>query len=1590
MTQQTKCPDRHTLELLLLGKLPENQTELLSEHLLHCEICGQIAETIDATDELTAAFAKTGTDYGEDEIVAQVISRGKQLHAHIETSEIDETIIGPDSPQPVGAPNTQSDRIGISLDNDIDFLAPAEQPDEIGRLGEYRVLEVLGVGGMGVIFQAEDPKLERLVALKVMKPTVAASRSEKERFLREAKSTASIEHDNIVRIYQVGEDRGVPFIAMEFLRGESLQHSLRRRGKLDQRDLLRIGKEIAAGLAAAHDRGLIHRDIKPDNIWIEADSGRAKILDFGLVRAMGDDASLTRTGVVVGTPKYMAPEQAQGLPVDNRCDLFSLGSVLYHLATGEAPFSGDNITATLIAVASEDPKAIDEINAEIHPALVRLIMRLLSKDPDQRPQSADEVVQAIADIELKLAAKHAPLASTTNLTQIVPQGVHKDSMPTRRANIGAGHEPPRFPRRRVGLFYGAATLFLLVGIIFFVQTKDGTIRVEINDPNIKVAIKGTGITLSQADQDKDITVAPGEKTLVVQRGDFKFETNKLVLKKGETVTVRVELLAGKIQVRQDEKLIGEKPLPRGGSLVTQTEPPGTASRWQPTPEQQRFFDAVVKVAPEQQVEAVREKLQEVNPGFDGKIEHEVENGRVVELRFLTDRVTGIWPVRALRDLERLDCSGSSNFKGGLADLSPLAGMALTVLHCSHTHVADLSPLTGMKLARLGCHYTHVSDLAPLKEMALTDLDCRGTQIADLSPLAGMPLTKLHCDSTRITDLSPLKGMPLTLLHCGATRVSDLSPLQGLPLTWLSIEGAQVADLSPLRGLLLTYLSCARTRVTQLTSIQGMPLEKLYCGGTRISDLSPLRGMPLKFLHCGTTQVSDLSPLKGMPLATLYFDFTQVSDLAPLQGMKLTRLACRRTRVSSLEPLKDMKLEYLWFDGSNVQDVAFLKNMPLLDVSCNEELARRNEPVLRKIKTLKTINGQPVEEFWQSAKQPVTSPASTAWQPSPEQQKFLDAVAKLEPEQRMKAVRGKLTKVNSGFDGTLEYKIEEGAVTQLAIHSPAVHDLWPVAALRGLRRLDCVETLVIDLAPLQGLPLLELKSSLTPYNERVLALVKSCPELKTVNGLSKEDWLARRQQVERLSETVGILPPESDLDRVIELLKAFNPGYDGKVTHKISGGEVVELTFGEFGEGNTAVIHDISPVRALTGLRGLSVSYTRIVDLSPLSGMKLTELGCPVRVADLSPLKGMPLRSLTCGGYVSDLSPLKEMKLTRLWCGGTADRDAPLKDLSPLKGMPLTSLRICYTRVADLSHLQGMPLTSLDCQGTQVTDLSALQGMRLTRLFCHDTQVVDLSPLKGMPLTSLSFHNTQVANLSPLKGMLLPSLNCELTLVEDLSPLKEMKLTGLNCANTPVADLSPLQGMPLRELYCYGSRVADLSPLKGMPLKFLVIDALLYCPENDAVLKSLPLDVLRVSDYGKMSSVAEYLKKLTERRKAAEEFATSVAELPVEKQIKAVRNRLQEFNPHSQSTFEAPAGNSPVTEASLVFTKYGANLTPLMALPQLKKLTITGGHISTDLSPLIFLALEELTCPDDMARKNAPVLRKIKTLKTINGRPAAAY
>ncbi|MBI3861188.1 MAG: serine/threonine protein kinase [Planctomycetia bacterium] len=278
----------------------------------------------------------------------------------------------------------------------LDFLEPASDSAYLGRIAHFDVMRVLGRGGMGLVLEAFDSRLQRNVALKVLDPDLAEDEVARQRFCREARAAASITHENVVAVHQVekaGGD-GLPFLVMQLIGGESLEQRLAREKQLSFREIVRIGMQAAKGLAAAHALGMVHRDVKPGNILLETSEDRVKLTDFGLAH-VAEDVKLTRTGFVSGTPLYMAPEQALGEPSDHRSDLFSLGAVLYEMCAGRPPFTGNSALAILKQIADAKHRPLRELNPSIPDWFAEVVDRLLAKKPGDRIQTAAQLAELL-------------------------------------------------------------------------------------------------------------------------------------------------------------------------------------------------------------------------------------------------------------------------------------------------------------------------------------------------------------------------------------------------------------------------------------------------------------------------------------------------------------------------------------------------------------------------------------------------------------------------------------------------------------------------------------------------------------------------------------------------------------------------------------------------------------------------------------------------------------------------------------------------------------------------------------------------------------------------------------------------------------------------------------------------------------------------------------------------------------------------------------------------------------------------------------------------------------------------------------------
>jgi hypothetical protein len=505
------------------------------------------------------------------------------------------------------------------------------------------------------------------------------------------------------------------------------------------------------------------------------------------------------------------------------------------------------------------------------------------------------------------------------------------------------------------------------------------------------------------------------------------------------------------------------------------------------------------------------------------------------------------------------------------------------------------------------------------------------------------------------------------------------------------------------------------------------------------------------------------------------------------------------------------------------------------------------------------HGKIVGAKWVRADGSAVSPTGIpSWQPTPEQQQFLDTVARLKADEQIKAVAARLKAVNPSYDGKVEHALADGQVAHVRIPDgpPAMPtlDLWPLAALTALKSLDAPLAPDTELAPLVRLPLEKLAGvGITPFHPRAAGLVRALPKLASINAVAPAKWLARKDEIEQLRQEIRDFSPELQLNRVLGKLMEYNPGFDGKLAEQpIAKGRVGNVSFG----GN---------------------QFFRY----------------------------------------------------------------PILDLSPLRALP--------------------ELKYLNCSGTRVSDLSPLEGMRLTALDCNYTRVLDLLPLEGMPLTSLNCSSTHVSDLSPLKGMPLTYLTCN--------------------SNRHVSDLSPLKGMRLETLSCEGTRVSDVSPLKGMPLETLILDVRLFDQTDETLLKSLPLKGIN------KQVPAAFWEQLAARRKAADDFAQATAALPPAEQVAAVAARLKQLNGNNIGTLNHTLENDAVAQVTLVLFPPSKDVTPLLAFTKLKKLTLVGGPYWLDISAVGRLPLEELTCSNDIALRNAGTLRAMTTLKTLNGRDA---
>ena len=363
------------LDAFLAGELSAAQVEQLEQHLDACPFCDE---------ELTRRTADES--FWDD--AQTFLSSADDLPSDHDTD---------DHPLPTTPDQNRFNASGQDAPlGQLSFLDPTDDPHRLGRFGGYEISGIIGQGGMGVVMKGWDVSLDRFVAIKVLSPAYAGHSAARQRFAREAQAAAAILHDNVIAIYGVDHWKEMPYLVMPYIKGESLQQRIDRAAPLSLENILEISLQIARGLAAAHDQGLIHRDIKPANILMPASVSRVIITDFGLART-ADDASLTRSGVLAGTPQYMSPEQAKGETIDGRTDLFSLGSVMYAMACGRPPFRAETPYGVLRKITDQPHRPLSQLREDLPAWLETIVDRLLQKDPSKRFDDAHQLADYLED-----------------------------------------------------------------------------------------------------------------------------------------------------------------------------------------------------------------------------------------------------------------------------------------------------------------------------------------------------------------------------------------------------------------------------------------------------------------------------------------------------------------------------------------------------------------------------------------------------------------------------------------------------------------------------------------------------------------------------------------------------------------------------------------------------------------------------------------------------------------------------------------------------------------------------------------------------------------------------------------------------------------------------------------------------------------------------------------------------------------------------------------------------------------------------------------------------------------------------------------
>ncbi len=1299
------------------------------------------------------------------------------------------------------------------------------KPEEAGEMiGPYKLLEPLGEGGFGTVWMAEqEVPVRRRVALKIIKMGMD-TKEVIARFQQEEQALAMMDHPNIAKVFDAGATQfGRPYFVMELVRGIPITHYCDQH-KLPTVERLRLFIAVCHALQHAHQKGIIHRDIKPNNVLVTMHDGGAvpKVIDFGVAKAtqqrLTDLTVFTQFEQMIGTPLYMSPEQAEmsGLDVDTRSDIYSLGVVLYELLTGRTPFDAEELmrrgydeirkmireqeppkpSTALSTMARDAATDVAQHRQSEPPKLARLIrgdldwivMKALEKDRSRRYETANGFA---LDIERHLAGEPIIARPPTTLYRL-----------------------DRMVRRNKLAFSAAAGVLLAL-------------------------IAGAGFSLWQAREAEREAARASEALLDLQKTAPAFAEQARTMAAREEFAEALEKLDTAAKLRPDE---AEYRVARGDLLQCQL----------------RLAEAVAE--------------------YRGALAIAPEHPRAKTNAELCDRLlatnadpTKLTPesLRELADsLEREHRPAAQR----LAVARRLGEEKKVLLDYWIERLADL-PLPPER---------PLAERLTLRADGLLALDLQGTRLTDLSALEGVPLGEINATGcTELQDLQPLRALPLTELRLASSGVTDLAPLSGLrTLKTLDLGSTAVRDLTGLQGLPLAHLSLNDARsVSDLTPLRGMPLQDIYLNYTGVTDLAPLAGMPLTHFWATNLSATDCSPLTGCPLEACALNGTKVTDLgflknAPLRKLDLTDSPDARNfaAIAGCQTLESIKLP------------ATALNLPVADLDAITAL--RDLPALKTVVAGQSAQKGPIAadssaEFWKkwdlliTVARPLRAAGCTV------NARVLDdgtlSVGLLnQPISDLSILEGtpiSRLAVQSTKVSDLR-PVRTMKLTFLDLWDTPVTDLSPLRGL-PLTSLNLGATNVTDLSPLEGMPLADFFADRAPFTDYA-PLAKS-PTLKNIHlprpmpgapPLNLEP-LRSLPNLERISFQYDWSTGPICTAKVfwahwdgLGWMRALQDGQFNFTAEQLADGRWKVLTGGRFSD--CSIFKGAAIAILLVG--------PSVVDLSPLRDLPLEELDAGrSQVADISTLRGSTLlRSLKSfslyGTKVTDFSPLAEcvnvkwLNLCRTAvrdvgflrglkvCTGVGLTGTEVSDISPLSEMP--ELRRIYLpqgarEVEKLRQLSNLRVLSYDYEGQPkqtaeefwqmhdevpwVAKLKA-EGINPTverredGLWSVDLEkqpITDLTPLRGSRIWYLDLRDTPVADLEPLRGMPLEILWVGGTKVTDLAPLAGMRLKWLHAANTKVADISVLRGMPLEQIAMGGGVPVDLAPLHEMDTLELV-------------------------------------------------------------------------------------------------------------------------------------------------------------------------